>query len=71
MMVSPGRTLASFIVKTFGRLCSSSDALLPSRFAASNSCTAFSRSRIVATVRTLPTVIVKPYTAARVEAGKT
>ena len=36
-MVSPGSTLATFIVKTLGRLCSSSDALFPSRFAASNS----------------------------------
>ena len=36
-IVSPGSTLASFIVNTLGRLCSSSDALLPSLLAASNS----------------------------------
>ena len=36
-IVSPGRTLATLIVNTLGRLCSSSDALLPSRLAASNS----------------------------------
>ena len=59
-MVSPGRTLASFIVNTLGRLCSSSEAFLPSRFAASNSRAARSRSLIVATVRTSPTVIVIP-----------
>ena len=58
--VSPGCTLASFMVNTFGRLCSSSDAFFPSRLAASNSRAARSRSLIVATVRTSPTVIVMP-----------
>ena len=70
-IVSPGSTLATFIENTLGRLCSSSDALLPSRLAASNSRAACVRSLILATVRTLPTVIVMPYTAARVDAGKT
>ena len=59
-MVSPGSTLATFIVNTLGRLCSSSEALFPSRFAASNSLFAFSRSLILATMRTSPTVIVMP-----------
>ena len=69
-MVSPGRTLATFIVNTLGRLSSNSEALFPSRFAASNSRAAFSRSRILATMRISPTVIVMPYTAARIDAGK-
>jgi hypothetical protein len=59
-MVSPGSTFATFIVKTLGRICSRSDALLPSRFAAANSLFAFSRSLIVATIRTSATVIVMP-----------
>ena len=70
-IVSPGITLATFIVKTLGRLCSSSDALFPSFFAASNSVFACSRSLIFATIRTSPIVIVMPETAARVEAGNT
>jgi hypothetical protein len=49
-----------FIVNTLGRLSSNSDALFPSRFARSNSCFAFSRSLILATTRTSPTVIVMP-----------
>jgi hypothetical protein len=59
-MLSPGSTFATFIENTLGRLCSSSDALLPSRLAASNSRAACCRSLIVATVRTLPTVMVNP-----------
>ena len=59
-MVSPGSTFATLIVKTLGRLCSRSDALLPSRFAASNSVLAFSFSLILATMRTSPTVMVMP-----------
>ena len=70
-MVSPGSTLATFIVNTLGRLCSRSEALFPSVFAVSNSRVAFSRSLIFATIRTSPTVIVMPHTAARVDAGKT
>ena len=40
-MVSPGSTLATFIVNTLGRLCSRSEALFPSVFAVSNSRVAF------------------------------
>ena len=70
-MVSPGSTLATFIVNTLGRLCSSSDALFPSFFAVSNSVFACSRCLIFATILTSPMVMVMPETAARVDAGNT
>ena len=63
--------LATLIENTLGRLCSSSDALLPSRFACSKRCWPRSRSSIFATMRLSPTIMLIAYTAARVDAGKT
>ena len=52
--------LATFIEKTLGRSCSSSDAVLPAFLAASYSARAASRSLILAMMTRVPTVIFMP-----------
>ena len=68
-MESPGRILATFILKTLGRSCSSREAVCPCSRASSYSRRACSRSRISAMISRSPVCITMPYTAARVEAG--
>jgi len=53
------------------RCCSRSEALLPSAFACSNSCCATARFFVFALTTLSPMRMVMPWTAARVEAGKT
>src|SRR5215813_9257090 len=62
---------ATAIEKTLGRCCSSSEALLPADLASSNSCAAFWRSWIRATTALSPTRMRIPWTAERVDPGKT
>ena len=68
-MESPGRILATFILKTLGRSCSRREAVCPCSRASSYSRRACSRSRISAVISRSPVCITMPYTAARVEAG--
>ena len=70
-MRSPGRMLPTRMLKTLGRDCSRSEALLPSLTALVKVALASSRSLIFATTRWSPTVMVMPCTAARVDPGKT
>ncbi|MGC4120951.1 MAG: hypothetical protein QM765_41525 [Myxococcales bacterium] len=66
-----GITLATFMVKTLGRSCSSSEARLPSALACSYCARASAFFSILASTVRAPIFMRMPWTAARVEAGKT
>ncbi len=70
-MRSPGMMLATLIVKTLGRSCSSSDARFPSRRALSYWARAAAFLSIFASIVRWPIFMRTPWTAARVDAGNT
>jgi hypothetical protein len=70
-MRSPGMMLATFIVKTLGRSCSSSDVRLPCARAASYVARAAARRSMRASTTRWPIFMRMPCTAARVDAGNT
>ena len=69
LIVSPGIILATFMLKTLGRCCSSKEALWPCCWAFSNFFRADCRCFISALITSAPIIIFIPWTEARVDAG--